>query len=206
MIIDKLTLGIFQTNTYFLTEGNETMIVDPGERYSKIESFIREKGLNPVGIVGTHAHLDHIASAAPLMNAFRIPCFLHKKERAILKALKVMCEQFHMPYHGEPHPVAWIGGGKPVCAGVFNLEWRLTPGHTPGGISILTDAGVLCGDTIFYRSVGRSDFPGGDAKTLMESIRTQIFTLPDETVLYPGHGLATTVGYEKKHNPFTAGL
>ncbi len=206
MKIEKLTLGIFQTNTYFVTEGNEALIVDPGDRYSKIESFVLERNLHPVGIVGTHAHLDHIASARPLMEAYRIPCFLHKKEKEVLKMLKTMCEQFHMPYHGEPHPVTWVEKNQNIRAGCFDLPWRFTPGHTPGGISLMTETGVLCGDTIFYRSVGRTDFPGGDESVLMESIRTQIFTLPDETVLYPGHGPETTVGYEKTHNPFTAGL
>lgn len=206
MNIDRLTLGIFQSNTYFLTEAGETLIIDPGDRYSKIESLIREKGLNPVGIVGTHAHLDHIISAPLLMKDFKIPCFLHEKEGEVLKYLKTMCEQFHMPYHGQPQPVTWLKGIKPLQAGHFRLDYRHTPGHTPGGIIILTDSGVLTGDTIFCRSVGRTDLPGSDGEALMESIRTQVFTLPGETVLYPGHGPETTVNHEKEHNPYTTGF
>lgn len=206
MHLDSLTLGIFQSNTWFLTEAGETLIIDPGDRGQKILEFIREKDFNPVGIVCTHAHLDHIISAPLIMKEFDIPCFLHEKEREVLNHLKTMCDQFHMPYHGQPNPVIWLSGKKPLKAGHFTLDYRHTPGHTPGGIIILTKAGVFTGDTIFYRSVGRTDFPGGDGEALMESIRTQIFTLPGETVLYPGHGPETTVNHEKEHNPYTTGL
>jgi glyoxylase-like metal-dependent hydrolase (beta-lactamase superfamily II) len=206
MQIDSLTLGIFQSNTYFLTEAGETLIIDPGDRGQKILDFIREKELNPVGIVCTHAHLDHIISAPLIMKEYAIPCFLHEKEQEVLKYLRTMCEKFHMPYHGEPEPVTWLDGRKLLKAGHFNLSYRHTPGHTPGGIILVTDFGVFTGDTIFYHSVGRTDFPGGDHEALMASIRDQIFTLPGKTILYPGHGPATSVNHEKQHNPFTAGL
>jgi len=200
--VDTLITGVFQTNTYFLSESGETLIVDPGDRLHRIEKFIRDMKYNPVGIVCTHAHLDHIVTALPLMKKIGIPIFLHEMEKDVLDSLPAMCRQFHMPYYGQPDPVSWLKNGDRIKIGHFDLSFCHTPGHTPGGLSLLTDAGVFSGDTIFYRSVGRTDFPGGNAQTLMESIRSQIYTLDDETVLWPGHGPETTVGQEKRYNPF----
>ncbi|MDD3807742.1 MAG: MBL fold metallo-hydrolase, partial [Candidatus Marinimicrobia bacterium] len=106
---------------------------------------------------------------------------------------------------GEPDPVTWLKDHGSLTVGHFQLDYRHTPGHTLGGICILTKEGVFTGDTLFYESVGRTDFPGGDANMLMISIKTQILSLPDETVLYPGHGPTTTVKHEKEHNPFLKG-
>jgi glyoxylase-like metal-dependent hydrolase (beta-lactamase superfamily II) len=200
--IDTLITGVFQTNTYFLTESDETLIIDPGDRLNKIEKFIRDKNYKPVGILCTHAHMDHVVTALPLMKKFSISVFLHELENLILDSLPVMCRQFHMPYYGRPDPVRWLKTGDRVQIGHFDLPFRHTPGHTPGGLSLLTDGGVFSGDTIFSGSVGRSDFPGGNAAALEQSIRTQIYTLEDDTILWPGHGPKTTVGHEKKFNPF----
>ncbi|MDD5582174.1 MAG: MBL fold metallo-hydrolase [Candidatus Marinimicrobia bacterium] len=205
MYIDTLTLGMFQSNAYLLTEGNETLIIDPGEPYKKIDGFIEKNHLNPVGIICTHGHLDHIISAPELMKKYQIPCFLHEKEKEVLAYLRPMCAHFHVPYYGEPDPVTWLKDHGSLTVGHFQLDYRHTPGHTLGGICILTKEGVFTGDTLFYESVGRTDFPGGDANMLMISIKTQILSLPDETVLYPGHGPTTTVKHEKEHNPFLKG-
>ncbi|HDT12241.1 MAG TPA: MBL fold metallo-hydrolase [Candidatus Marinimicrobia bacterium] len=200
--VDTLITGVFQTNTYFLTESGETLIIDPGDRLHKIEKYMHDMRYNPVGIFCTHAHLDHIVTAPSLMKKFNIPVFLHEMEKNVLESLPVMCRQFHMPYYGQPDPVKWLRSEDRLMIGHFDLPFRHTPGHTPGGLALMTDVGVFSGDTIFYGSVGRTDFPGGNGEILEKSIRSQIYTLEDETVLWPGHGPKTTVGHEKKYNPY----
>jgi hydroxyacylglutathione hydrolase len=200
-------VGPIETNCYILScsETGKAIIVDPGGDAGAIERFVDEARLEPVGIVSTHGHSDHIASAAELAERYGVPFALHGDDLRIV-ALSVK----EAPFWGmgsirEPKVDRVLAAGDEIVFGAARGTVLHTPGHTPGGISLLFDGFVLAGDTLFRRSIGRTDFEGGDLETLLASIRNELFALPDATVVYCGHGPQTTIGEERRENPFLTG-
>lgn len=200
-------VGPIETNCYILScsETRKAVIVDPGGDAGLIEAFIEEARLEPIEIVCTHGHSDHIASVGDLKERFGIPFAIHGAD---LEMVKLSVEE--APFWGlgrikEPKIDRILSPDDSIVFGAARGTVLHTPGHTPGGISLLFDGFVLAGDTLFNRSIGRTDLAGGDLDTLLESIRTQLFTLPDETIVYCGHGPRTTIGEEKRENPFLDG-
>ena len=200
-------VGPIDTNCYILScvETGQAAIVDPGGDAEIIEAYIAEARLAPVEIVCTHGHSDHIASVADLQKRYRIPFALHGDDGRIVKLSVREAPFWGMGRIREPVIDRVLSAGDAIVFGAVAGKVLHTPGHTPGGISILFDGFVLAGDTLFNRSIGRTDFEGGDLDTILESIRTELFTLPDETVVYCGHGPSTTIGEEKRENPFLDG-
>ena len=209
MHIETLVVGPLGTNCYVVSCedpccAREAIIIDPGGNPERIRDYVERSGVTPVLIVLTHGHSDHMASAAGLAAGYGIDVAMHADD---LDTLDMSVADAPMWGLGTPEnvPIARkLSAGDKIEFGGESGTVLHTPGHTKGGISILFDGVVFVGDTLFARSIGRTDFFGGSMDTILDSIRRELFTLPDETVVYTGHGPATTIGEEKSGNPFLA--
>ena len=204
MEVFEYQTGPLQVNTYLVfDEAKEAFLVDPGSYLKQISNKIIEKELDLKYIVLTHGHGDHIGGIKQFKADFpdvKVVALDAEKETlndSVLNNSKILLG-------GEVTMDAdiYVHDGETMKIGNMDLMFMATPGHTPGGMSILVGDKVFCGDTLFKGSIGRSDMPGGDYLALIDSIKTKLFTLPDETKVYPGHMYKTTIGWEKKHNPF----
>ncbi len=197
-------VGPIETNCYILScaDTKKAIVVDPGGDADAIEASVEDAGVEPVLVVSTHGHSDHIASVPEIKERYGIPFALHGDDLRIAKLSVKEAPFWGMGTIREPKVDRVLAAGDEIAFGRAKGVVRHTPGHTPGGISIVFDGFVLVGDTLFQRSIGRTDFTGGDLDTLLESIRRELFTLPDETIVYSGHGPRTTIGEEKRENPF----
>lgn len=207
--IQLFTFNPFQENTYLLiNEKKHCWIVDPGMYYAdekqQLTDYISENHLVPQGIINTHAHIDHIFGVTALVDQYNIPFSIHEKELPILNAAPGSAMLFGFRLKQTPVATSYITEKEHLKLGDDTLEVRFTPGHSPGSISFHYAAGgwILAGDVLFSGSIGRTDLPGGDMDTLINSIKTQLFTLPADTAVYSGHGPSTTIAYEMAHNPF----
>ncbi len=207
--IKSFTFGSFAENTYMLyDETKEAIIIDPGayetREYQQILDFVKDNDLRPVGIHNTHAHIDHVLGVEKLKGAFAIPFALHRLDEPLLKAVKTYAPNYGFPAFAEPAVERWLETGDTIAFGNSTLRVVFVPGHAPGHVAFVSDNQrvVIGGDVLFRQSIGRTDLPGGDMATLLDSIRTELFTLPDDYTVYAGHMQPTTIGFEKKHNPF----
>ena len=203
------TFNAFSENTYIIyNEEGLCWIIDPGmyyqEEIDELTNFIAQQGLKPQAVVNTHAHIDHIFGVQAMMDQYDIPFFLHPLEAPVLAGAKGSAMLFGFQFAGAPAPTDTLKEGSILSLGTDTVEVRLVPGHSPGSVIFYHAAGgwAVGGDVLFAGSIGRTDLPGGNHATLLDSIRTQVFTLPDSTVVHPGHGPATTVGEERRTNPF----
>jgi hydroxyacylglutathione hydrolase len=207
MIVEKLAVGPLQANSYILgcEETRKALVIDPGGEPERIESRIRDLGLELLLVLGTHAHLDHVLGVRDLCQSTGAPFLLHRLDEPLLARLQEWTRQWLGVDPGPPPTVdRYVEDGETVRFGACELEVRLTPGHSPGSVS-LVDGGrqnVFVGDLLFSGSIGRSDLPGGDPDTLIQSVEERIFTLGDDCTVLSGHGPATSVGRERQHNPF----
>lgn len=208
MKIDHLILGAYETNCYVLRVGpaaEACLVIDPGLDSEPLIEFLQEHRFNPVAVVLTHGHIDHIAGVSALRQEFPgTKVFIHELDAEMLtKPHTNLSAMMGMAFRTKPQDSTLQEGDVIEQAGLKLLVLH-TPGHTPGGISLYSqDDGVaFVGDTLFADSVGRTDFPGGSMSQLLDSVRQKLFTLPGETNVYPGHGPATTIAHEKAHNPF----
>jgi len=207
MIVETMVVGPLQANCYILgcEQTREAVVIDPGDEPERIHERVRQLNLQVRKIIGTHAHLDHILGVRDLREVTGAPFLLHRQEEPGLAALRDWTRCW-LGYDPGPPPTVdhYLNEDETVTFGEYELEVRLTPGHSPGSLSLVDHAGrrVFVGDTLFYDSIGRSDLPGGDHATLIQAIETQIFTLDDDYAVLPGHGPATTVGRERRLNPF----
>jgi len=190
-------------------ETGECAIFDPGcfdfEERAALKNFIEEKKLRPVRLINTHCHLDHVFGNAFVAKTWNLGLEIHAGELPVLERFPQVCQMYGIPFAEEsPMPARFIEAGEVIAFGNTRLKVLFTPGHSPASISFYCkeDDFVIAGDVLFYESIGRTDLPGGDMDTLLNSIRTQLFTLPDETLVYPGHGPTTTIRHEKEYNPF----
>jgi hydroxyacylglutathione hydrolase len=194
--LKKIVVGPFEVNCYIFTAKNKTFIIDPGAESKRIIDFIKKNSLIPVQILLTHAHIDHISEVKEIVTEFNIPVYLNEKD----KSLYLSSENSIVPFYPSLKEHALT-----VNTITSNLiETVHTPGHTQGGTCfyIKEHSLLFSGDTIFQESIGRTDLPGGSHNQLIESIKTKILTLPDNTLIYPGHGPETSVSREKRSNPF----
>ncbi|MCG9759483.1 MULTISPECIES: MBL fold metallo-hydrolase [Pseudoalteromonas] len=189
-------------------ETQTAAIVDPGGEPEKIISQLNTLGLVPSMILLTHAHLDHVGASTALSEHFNIEIIgPHQDDQFWLDALPMQSQMFGFPNHAAFLPSQWLKGGDNICLGNLELEVRHCPGHTPGHVVFYEPSSkqVLVGDVLFKGSVGRTDFPKGDATELKQSIEDKLFTLPDEVIVHSGHGENTSIGFEKATNPFMSG-
>lgn len=207
--VEAFALGDWLTNCYLVyVPGGEAWIVDAGFEPAPMLDAIEHRDLRPTRVVLTHAHLDHIAGLWDVRRRFPdIPILIHEAERDFLTDTALNLSAFiDQPVVG-PDPTGFLKHGQTLTLADHDFEVRHTPGHSPGNVCLYQpQAGIaLVGDTLFAGSVGRTDFPTSDGPTLARSIREQLYTLPDATRVLPGHGPETTIGAEKRGNPFVRG-
>lgn len=207
--IKSFVFSPFSENTYVLyDETKEAILIDPGcyepYEYQELNEFIQKNALTPVGIYNTHAHIDHVLGVEKLKNTYGIPFALHRLDEPLLRAVKTYAPNYGFPTFSEPSVDRWLKEGEAVKFGNSSLNILFVPGHAPGHVAFVHDDQqfVIGGDVLFRQSIGRTDLPGGNMATLLNSIRTQLFTLPDDYTVYAGHMEPTTIGFEKKNNPF----
>jgi len=180
--------------------------VDPGGDIDKLSEVVEKEGLTPVAIWLTHGHLDHVGGTLALASRYDdLPIIgPHQADVFWLDALPKQSTMFGFPHHDAFHPTRWLEHGDTLTLGEEKFEVRFTPGHTPGHVVLFNENTgiVFVGDVLFAGSVGRTDFPQGDHQTLMDSIKDQLWSLPDEVIVVPGHGPNTTIGKERLSNPY----
>ncbi|MBK8624061.1 MAG: MBL fold metallo-hydrolase [Saprospiraceae bacterium] len=209
MYLKSFTFNDFSENTYILyDDSNECIIIDPGcnnkAEQTEIINFISEYNLKPKKLINTHCHIDHILGNNFIAQQYHLELSAHKKETAVLNVGVQTALMYHIPYDPSPQIKQYLDEGDHIAFGNSTLEVLFTPGHSPASISLLCrDSNILiAGDVLFQGSIGRTDLPGGNFETLTRVIRSKFFTLPDDIIVYPGHGSPTTIGIEKKTNPF----
>lgn len=206
--IKSFTFSPFQENTYIVHDQQEALIIDPGcfdegER-EQLTAFLDQNGLTPIRLINTHCHIDHIYGNAYVKNTYHLPLEIHPNEQPVLASADSLASAFGAPPPSSPQADNYIHEGDTVQVGNTRLEVLFTPGHSPGHIALLSraDNAILSADVLFQGGIGRTDLPGGDYQTLLGTIHRTLLPLGDEVVVYPGHGPATTIGQERKTNPF----
>lgn len=204
MIIKTLAVGPIQANCFIIgcEATHAGAVIDPGDDTDRILKEAAQADLEIGHIINTHGHFDHVGGNRRLKEATGGALMIHAQDAPMLAQLDHMAGAFGLKSENSPAPDRLLADGDQIAVGELRLTVLHTPGHTPGGISLHADGCVFVGDTLFQGSIGRTDFPGGDFKTLLTSIRKKLFALDDATTVYTGHGPQTTIGREKRTNPF----
>jgi hydroxyacylglutathione hydrolase len=207
--IKAFEVNPLQENTYIIhNETRQAIIIDPGCFFTAEEELIKDyiavNNLQPVKIINTHCHFDHVFGSKWATKQYGLEMWIHEAEEPIMRNASQSVLKYGLGFDNYTGPLHYLQEGDTVTLGDDVLQVLFTPGHSPGSISFYCAAQqfVISGDVLFRQSVGRTDIPGGDFAVLENSIRTRLYTLPDATVVYPGHGGPTSIGYEKKFNPF----
>jgi glyoxylase-like metal-dependent hydrolase (beta-lactamase superfamily II) len=207
MRIVQIPNGQFVENCYLVVDerAGECAIVDPGEEAGMILHKVAATSAKPVAIWLTHAHIDHVLGVPRVAAETGVPVWLHPADRPLYDAVPEQAAWFGLEAPALPPPDRTFAHGDTVRVGELAFEVRHTPGHSPGSVSLVGPGIVLGGDVLFAGSIGRTDLPGGDFDTLIASIERELLSLPDATIVYTGHGPQTTVGHERRSNPFLTG-
>lgn len=207
MQIKTLMVGMIETNCYLVYDrpGGEGVIIDPGAEADRIIAEITRLGFTPRAVLLTHGHGDHIGAVPEIIGRLKLPLYAGKGEESMLASPEEnLSAEIGFPVSCTPCERLLTDGEKLVF-GSLAFTVLKTPGHSPGGVCYLSDQTLFCGDTLFCGSIGRTDFPGCSHKRLIASITEKLLVLPDDTVCYPGHGPTTTIGDERRDNPFLTG-
>ena len=209
--IKSFEFNPFQENTYVLfDETGECVIIDPGCSDKREEAvllqFISDIKLNVTKLINTHCHIDHVLGNAYVKHVFNVPLYLHQLETPMLRAVKSYAPNYGFPQYQDSEADHFIDESSRIAFGNQSLNILFVPGHSPGHIALYDEPtkSIIGGDVLFRNSIGRTDLPGGDMDTLIESIHQKFFTLPEDVTVYCGHGPTTTIGFEKRTNPFCA--
>ena len=200
----SLIVGPLETNCYlvYCPETLECAVVDPGAEAGNITRQIAEKELKPRLILNTHGHVDHIGANKDIKDKYDIPLFIHSADSPMLESVLQTEMGIFLGAKDSPPADRFLDDEKEINIGKSHLRVIHTPGHSPGSVSFLGDGFLLSGDTLFFGGVGRTDLPGGSWQELVSSIKNKILTMPEDMIVLPGHGPHTTVGEEKRSNPF----
>jgi hydroxyacylglutathione hydrolase len=206
--VETIPNGPFVENCYILmdTGNRQGVLIDPGDEGERVLKRVEALGATIMGIYNTHAHLDHVGSVALIKRVLGVSFWLPPQEDILLKYLPQAAAMFGLPTPEVPTVDFPLNHGDQFKVGELTASVIATPGHSPGGgcFSFAAERVLISGDTLFARSIGRTDLPGGDHELLLKSIRTRLLVLPDDVTVYPGHGPATTIGDERRSNPFLA--
>lgn len=208
-LIKSFTFNPVQENTYLLyNETNDCIVIDPGAYYDtekdEMFGFIKTNSLNPVLLINTHCHLDHIFGNKSAAEKYNLHLRIHQLEKPVLEYGPTSGIMYDLPFDNYTGRIDWIEEGEIIRLGSDELRAIHVPGHSPGSLCFYCERQdfLIGGDVLFLHSIGRYDLPLGDGPALVRNIREKLFVLPEKTVVYPGHGPATTIGEEKKNNPF----
>lgn len=204
MILKTITVGPLGVNCYLIgcEKTKAGAVIDPGDDVSIILDAIKQNNLDIKYILLTHGHVDHLAHLMKLKDVIKAQFLMHEEDAFLLKGLFAQALMFGLPNPGHPKPDRFVSNGEEIALGELKIKVLHTPGHSPGSVTYFVEDKLFVGDLIFAGSIGRTDLPKGDFQILIHAVKTKIFTLPDETIIYPGHGPETTVGQEKLTNPF----
>ena len=206
MLLNTVVVTEFMTNCYIVGDDStrEAVVIDPGGEAEKILKEVEKMGVTVTAVVNTHAHVDHIGALKDVKDALGVSVMLHPGELPVLKSASRMARLFGVTIDDPPEPDRLLKEGDEIAVGGMSLKVLETPGHSPGGISLVTSDGKVCfaGDSLFAGSIGRTDLPGGDYNTLIQSIKSKLIPLGDDVKVFTGHGPATTIGTERRYNPF----
>jgi hydroxyacylglutathione hydrolase len=193
----------FETNCYVVKDAGEALVIDPGEASPRLMKHLSD--CKVVMVVNTHCHADHAGGNAGVVQATGAPLAIHRDDLPLLHTVEQQGMMFGVPFPPSPEPDQYLTEGDTVTVGTLQFKVLHAPGHAPGHIVLVGGGVAFVGDVLFAGSIGRTDLPGGSHKQLIQSIRTKLLTLPDDTVVYPGHGPDTTIGMERATNPFLVG-
>ena len=209
MDIAVFTFNPFSENTYVLYDDTKNcVIIDPGcntkDEVKLLTEFIEHKDLKPVHLLNTHCHIDHVLGNKKVSEKYNLPLTSHKGEIIVLEAQPMVSQMYDIPYDPSPEITVFVDENDELKFGNTTLKVLFTPGHSPASISFYNDVTkqLIAGDVLFNGSIGRTDLPGGDFDTLIASIRTKFLVLEDKVKVYPGHGDITSIGKERRSNPF----
>jgi len=209
--VKKFVFNPFMENTFVVfDETNECIIIDPGcfekEEENQLVEFIEGNKFNVKKLINTHCHIDHVLGNAFIKKKFNVPLIIHSIEEAMLKAVKTYASNYGFFQYQDSAPDAYLNEGDQVSFGNQQLDVLFVPGHSPGHIALFhaESKTLIGGDVLFENSIGRTDLPGGHFDTLIDSIHRKFFNLPDDVKVYCGHGAETSIGFEKRTNPFCA--
>ncbi len=207
MIVKSVVVGELATNCFLIgcEQTGEALLVDPGAAPERIMKMITSSGLKVIAILNTHGHFDHIGANGELKKSLDVPLLIHNKDAAMLQDALQNGSHFLGVTTNSPGADRLLHDGEEVMVGELCFRVIHTPGHTLGGISLYCDTVCLTGDTLFQSSIGRWDFPGGNLKALLQSVRNVLMKLPDKVKIYPGHGPNSTIGEERTGNPYVTG-
>ena len=210
MILKRLVVGPFASNCYIVGSEptKEGMVIDPGDEARQILKKVKDLQLDIKVIVLTHGHIDHIGAVSEVKEATGAEVAIHTDDAKSISGQEgqlISMLVSGLSYPAPPSPDRLLNGGDSIDIGDLNFLVLHTPGHTPGGICLLGNGVMFTGDTLFNCGVGRTDLPGGSYSQLMNSLHTKLMVLPDETIVYPGHGPETTIGVERRGNPYLRG-
>lgn len=207
--IKTFTFNPFQENTYILYDGKgEGALIDPGcyeeSEKRELKKFIEENDIKLVKLLNTHCHIDHVLGNAWAKRTFGIPLLIHKADLTVLKSVEAYAPNYGFRMYESSEPDDFLKEGENINVGSESLKILYVPGHAPGHVVFYHENSkqLISGDTIFKGSIGRTDLPGGNHGLLIAKIKSELFSLPEETIAFPGHGPKTTIGFEKIHNPF----
>ena len=209
LTVKSFTFNPVQENTYVVhNQSGGCCIIDPGcyfgNERNELKEYIHDAGLSPKYLLNTHCQLDHVFGNKFVHDTWGLTLHIHEKERSVLDYAPTFGLSWGLPFDNYKGDLIFLREGEAIRLGNDTLRILFTPGHSPGHVCFYAEAEqfVIGGDVLFYQGIGRTDLPGGDFDTLITSIQKQLFVLPDQVVVYPGHGPETTIGYEKIHNPF----
>lgn len=204
MLVKTLAVGPLQVNCHIVAcpQTRKAMVVDPGDEVPRILEALKQNDLEVEAIVNTHAHFDHIGGNKALCDATQAPLYIHSADAPLLERAQQQAAAYGMKTTPSPQPDKLLNEGDVLEVGTLKFTVIHTPGHSPGGICLHGDGNVFVGDTLFAGSIGRTDLPGGDFDLLIRGIKDKLWGLSDETVVYSGHGPETSIGRERKTNPF----
>lgn len=206
LVLMRMPLGPLSTNCYVIGDKSvgEALIIDPAT--PEVLDPLAKHNLKPKAILLTHGHGDHIGGVQHIVDNYNVPIYIHRHDVPYLTDPELNLSAFSSPVPiSVEGTIKKVRNGDHITCGAIDLTVYETPGHTPGGVCYYTPGLVFAGDTLFHQSIGRTDFVNGDYDTLLNSIREKLYALPDDTIVYPGHGPETQIGFEKEHNPFVGG-